>query len=106
MGSAVTGGIGDLISGGLQANASSAGAIPTANEGQQINNAQSLYGTATGNAAQTMNTATALNQNSQNVLNTAMGQENPMVSGVNNAATASLNNYGSTFTPLQQKQAE
>lgn len=90
----------------MGASASSAGAIPQANEQQQITNAQNTYGTATGNAAQTMNTATALNANSQNVLNNAMGQESPMVSGVNNAATQSLNNYGSTFTPLQQQQAQ
>jgi hypothetical protein len=96
----------NLIGGALQANASTAGSVPQANEGQQISNAQSTYGTATGNAAQTMNTATALNQNSQNQLNTAMGQENPMVTGVNNAATQNLNTYGSTFTPLQQKQAQ
>lgn len=95
----------NLVTGIAQYAASGAGKVPQANEAGMITNAQNTYGTATGNASQTMNTATALNQNSQNVLNNAMGQENPMVTGINNAATQNLNNYGSTFTPLQQKQA-
>jgi hypothetical protein len=94
----IAGGIGTLIKGSPQ----------NVNPNQQpnINNANATYETATGNAQQTMNTAQALNSNSQNTLNTALGQETPMVSAVNNSANQNLSTYGSTFTPLQQTQAQ
>lgn len=97
--------MGSAVSGVMSLAQGSPG-VPQANEQQQISNAQDTYKTATADSAQTMNTATALNGQSQAALSTAMGQENPMVSGVNNAATSSLNNYGSTFSPLQAQQAQ
>ncbi|MFI5397614.1 MAG: hypothetical protein ACHQ9S_18915 [Candidatus Binatia bacterium] len=99
MGSAV-GGISTLASG------SSTRGIPSANNAAQLGNAQATYGTATSDAAQTMNTAQALNANSQKQLNTTMGEENPMVTNVNNTANQNLSQYGSTFSPLQAQQAK
>ena len=102
MGSAV----GGMVSGALGASKSSAGAIPQANEAGQIKNAQGLYNTATSDAQQTMNTAQAYNANAQTQLNTTLGAENPMVSAVNQNSNQNFNTYGSTFSPLQQQQAD
>jgi hypothetical protein len=82
------------------------GSAPKVNLSGQIGNANQTYQTATGDAAQTMNTATAYNANAQKNLNTSLGQETPEVSTINNAANSNLSTYGSTFTPLQKEQAD
>ncbi len=94
----LVGGIGTLIKGSPKS--------PDANQTQNINNAESNYTTATGNAQQTMNTAQALNSNSQNTLNQTLGSETPMVGAVNASANKNLSTYGNTFTPLQEQQAK
>lgn len=105
MGSAA-GGLSSIASGALGASASGAGTIPQANEGTQISNAQNTYGTATSDAAQTMNTAQAYNQNAQNTLNKTIGSNTTEMNNVNNTANQNLQTYGNTFVPLQQQQAQ
>lgn len=99
MGSLVGSVVGAIAGGG-------GGSAPSANQQTQIDNAQQTYSTASGDAAQTMNTAQAYNTNAQNTLNSTLSSETPEVSAVNNAANSNLSTYGSTFTPLQQKQAQ
>ena len=85
----------------------SSGKVPSApNLQQNIGNANQTYQTATNNATQTFNTANAYNQNAQNTLANVTGAEAPMTTAVNNSANQNLQQYGSTFTPLQQQQAQ
>lgn len=99
MGSAI-GSIAGAIAGG------GGGSAPTASYGTQIGNANNTYATATSDAAQTLNTAQAYNTNAQNTLQNVVGQQTPEMATVNNSANQNLQTYGSTFTPLQQQQAQ
>lgn len=100
MGSAI-GSIAGAIAGG-----GGGGSAPSANQGTQIKNAQSAYGTATSDAQQTMNTASAYNTNAQNTLTNVVGSETPEMQNVNSSANQNLSTYGSTFVPLQAQQAQ
>lgn len=106
MGSAV-GGLASAA-GGIagMAGSSGGGAIPTLDLSKQVGNAQDSYSTATGNAAQTMNTAQALNKQSQSTLNNVTGAQSSAMKAVQDSANTNLQTYGSTFTPLQQQQAD
>lgn len=70
-----------------------------------IASANQTAGTATSNAAQTMNTATQFNQNAQQNLAGVTNQTNSMAGKIGAQATQNINTYGSTFAPLQQQQA-
>lgn len=86
---------------------SGGGAPPKAPDlSSETNQANSTFNTATSSAAQTAATAAAYNTNSQNTVNNVVGQETPMVSAVNQSANQNLSQYGSTFLPLQQEQAQ
>jgi len=86
---------------------SSGGSIPKAPDlSGQSDQANATYKTATSDAAQTAATAKAYNEQSQATVNNVVGQEMPMVGNVNNAANNNLSTYASTFTPLQQEQAQ
>lgn len=86
---------------------SGGGAPPkTPDLSSETNQANSTFNTATSSAAQTAATAAAYNKSSQDTVNNVVGQETPMVGNVNNSANANLNQYASTFMPLQQEQAQ
>lgn len=86
---------------------SGGGSVPTAPDlSKQTDQANATFNTATSSAAQTAATADAYNKQSQATVNNVVGQETPMVSNVNNSANNNLNTYASTFTPLQQEQAQ
>lgn len=86
---------------------SGGGTVPTAPDlSKQTDQANATFNTATSSAAQTAATADAYNKQSQATVNNVVGQETPMVSNVNNSANNNLNTYASTFTPLQQEQAQ
>lgn len=103
MGSAIGGIAGGAISllggkGGAQ--------TPTANQQGNIDNANSIYKTATGDAAQTFNTAQSLNQKSQDTLSGINNFSNNAMNAVGANAQTNLNTYGNTFVPLQAEQAD
>lgn len=86
---------------------SGGGSIPNAPDlSKQSDQANQTFATATSDAQQTMDTAKAYNAASQKTVNNIVGQETPMVSNVNAAANNNLDTYASTFTPLQQQQAQ
>ena len=86
---------------------SGGGSTPSApSYGTQINNANTTAGTATSDAQQTMNTAQALNTNSQNNLAGVTNQANSAAGAIANTANQNLQTYGSTFVPLQQTEAQ
>lgn len=86
---------------------SSGGSVPKAPDlSGQTDQANATFKTATSDAQQTMDTAKAYNAQSQQTVNNIVGQETPMVGAVNNAANNNMNTYASTFTPLQQEQAQ
>ena len=81
--------------------------VPSApNLSGNISNANNTFGTATSNAAQTMNTAQAYNQNAQQNLQGVTANANSMAGQIGNQATQNMNTYGSTFVPLQAQQAQ
>src|SRR5579862_6563409 len=73
---------------------------------KQIGNANQTFGTATSNAAQTMNTAQGYNDNAQKTLQQVTGSQTPVMNSVNNTAQQNLQTYGNSFVPLQQQQAD
>jgi hypothetical protein len=78
---------------------------PTENLSGQIANANATYNTATADSTQTMNTAQALNAQSQGTLANTINANTNAASGVMNEANQNMSTYGSSFTPLQQQQA-
>jgi hypothetical protein len=100
MGSAIGG-----IAGGAMSMMQSSPNAPTLDLSKQIGNAQDTYKTATADATQTMNTAKALNANSQNVLSNTTAANTGAAQAVMNTANQNLSTYGNTFVPLQQQQA-
>ncbi len=81
--------------------------IPNApNLSGNISNANNTFGTATSNAAQTLNTANAYNTNAQQNLQGVVNQSNSMAGQIGANATQNLNTYGSAFVPLQAQQAQ
>lgn len=83
------------------------GSVPSApNMSQNIGQANNLSSTATSDAAQTMKTAQAYNQNAQNTLSNVSGSQTGTMNAVNNQTQQNMNTYGSTFVPLQQQQAQ
>jgi hypothetical protein len=78
---------------------------PTENLSGQIANANDTYKTATADSTQTMNTAQALNAQSQGTLANTINANTNAASGVMDEANQNMSTYGSSFTPLQQQQA-
>jgi len=76
-----------------------------ANLGGNVQNANQTAATATSNAQQTMNTAQALNTQSQNNLTGVLGTTNAAAGALTNQANSNMQQYGSTFQPLQQTEA-
>lgn len=72
---------------------------------KQTDQANQTFDTATSNAQQTMNTAQGYNDQAQKTVANVVGAETPMIGAVNSAANNNLQQYGSTFTPLQTQQA-
>ena len=90
----------------LDALGGGSGNIPKAPDlSGNINTANDISKTATSDASQTFNTAQAYNANAQNNLSSVVGAETPVMNKVNDITNQNLNTYGSTFAPLQQKQA-
>ena len=85
---------------------SGGGSTPTAPTIAGVGQANQNFGTATSNAAQTMNTAQAYNQNAQNQLNTTLGTSNQNAALLGQGAQSNLNQYQQTFQPLQAQQAK
>lgn len=69
-------------------------------------NANATFNTATSNAGQTMAAAQGLNQQANAHLQTVAGAELPMMNNVNTTANQNLDTYNTTFSPLQQQQAQ
>lgn len=81
--------------------------IPSApNLSGNISNANTTAGTATSNAAQTMNTAQAYNTNAQQNLANVTNTNNSMAGQIGAQATQNIGTYGSTFVPLQSQEAQ
>jgi hypothetical protein len=100
MGSAISG-----IVGGAMSMAQGSPSTPTENLSGQIANANDTYKTATADSTQTMNTAQALNAQSQGTLANTINANTNAASGVMDEANQNMSTYGSSFTPLQQQQA-
>jgi len=71
-----------------------------------IATANQTAGTATSNAAQTMNTANTFNRNAQQNLSGVTAQTNSMAGQIGAQASKNINTYGNTFVPLQAQQAQ
>ena len=71
-----------------------------------VSNANDTFKTATSNAAQTMNTAQAYNNNAQQNLSNVVNQSNSMAGQIGAQASQNIGTYGSTFAPLQAQQAQ
>jgi len=71
-----------------------------------IASANATAGQATSDATQTMNTASAYNQNAQANLSNVTNTNNSMAGAIGANATQNLNTYGSQFTPLQSQEAQ
>lgn len=85
---------------------SGGGSVPKAPDlSGNINNANATFQTATGDAAQTMNTAKSLNTGAQANLSKVLGQSNGAANSIMNQANTNMDTYGSTFTPLQKTEA-
>jgi hypothetical protein len=65
-----------------------------------------LFNSATGNAAQTMNTAQTYNQNAQNNLANVLGTTNNMSNLIGQQAQGNINSYQQNFQPLQAAEAQ
>jgi len=86
---------------------SGGGSVPKAPDlSGNINNANQTFGTATSSAAQTMNTAQALNKQAQSNLGNVVNQSNSMAQKIGDTANQNLSTYGSTFSPLQKTEAQ
>jgi hypothetical protein len=82
-------------------------AIPKAPDlSGNVDNANNTFKTATGNAAQTMNTAQAYNTNAQQNLTGVVNQSNSMAGQIGANATNNINSYQQNFQPLQAQQAQ
>lgn len=80
--------------------------VPTAPDlSQNINQANQTFGTATSNAAQTMNTAQAYNNNAQTNLQSVLGTTGAATNSIANESNQNMSTYGSSFVPLQQSEA-
>lgn len=85
---------------------SGGGSVPQAPDlSQNISQANQTYGTATSDAAQTMNTAQSYNTNAQNNLSNVTAQSNSMAGQIGAQAGQNMSTYGSSFVPLQQSEA-
>ncbi len=82
------------------------GSVPSAPSIAGIGQANQNFGTATNNANQVMNTATGYNTAAQNNLQGVLGTTNSAANNISNVANANLNQYQSTFMPLQQQEAQ
>ncbi|MDP9112267.1 MAG: hypothetical protein M3O20_01140 [Acidobacteriota bacterium] len=70
-----------------------------------VDSANATAKTATSDAAQTMNTATAYNANAQSNLSNVTNTTNSMAGQIGSTASQNLSTYGSSFVPLQSKEA-
>ena len=101
----IAGGVGNTAGGLAGYFASSAGQKPTVDLGQVEGQETTNYNTATNDATQTMNAAQSANSNNQAILNSTNGNTTSAMGNLNAEANENLSNYGSTFTNLQQEQA-
>lgn len=86
---------------------SGGGELPKAPDlSKQTDQANETFGTATSNAAQTMNTAKAYNEQAQGTLSGVVGQQTQAMKQLNDSASSNISQYGSTFMPLQKQQAD
>lgn len=86
---------------------SGGGSVPQApNLSANTSNANSTFNAASNDASQTYNTAQAYNANAQKALSGVTSAQTPMMNKVNQTASQNLSTYGSTFSPLQQQQAQ
>lgn len=82
-------------------------AVPNAPDlSGNVSAANKISGTATDEANQTFNTAKAYNANAQTNLTNVTGSQTPVMQNLANTTNQNLNTYGSTFAPLQAKQAQ
>lgn len=83
------------------------GSIPSApNLSGNIANANNTFNTATSDAAQTMSTAQQYNQNAQSNLANVTGMANSQANNLASEANTNINQYNSTFSPLQAQEAQ
>jgi hypothetical protein len=83
------------------------GSVPGAPDlSGNVSKSNAISNTATDQASQTYNTAKAYNQNAQDTLQQITGTQLPVSSQLAQTTMGNLQNYGSTFVPLQQKQAQ
>lgn len=86
---------------------SGGGSVPNAPDlSKQTDQANATYGTATSNAAQTMNTAQSYNDAAQKNLSNVTSQTNSMAGQIGAQAGQNMSTYGSSFVPLQQQEAQ
>jgi hypothetical protein len=82
-------------------------AIPKAPDlSGNVDSANATAKQATSDATQTMNTASAYNQNAQQNLQGVTNTANSMAGQIGSTATQNLNTYGSQFTGLQAQEAQ
>ena len=82
-------------------------AIPKAPDlSGNVSSANDTAKQATSDATQTMNTASAYNQNAQANLTGVTNTANSMAGKIGSTATQNLNTYGSQFTGLQGQEAQ
>lgn len=82
-------------------------AIPKAPDlSGNVDSANATAKQATSDATQTMNTASAYNQNAQTNLAGVTNTANSMAGQIGSTATQNLNTYGSQFTGLQAQEAQ
>lgn len=86
---------------------SGGGKIPDAPDlSGNIKAGNDTYGTATSNAAQTMNTAQSYNDAAQKNLSGVTAATNSMAGQIGANANQNLQTYGQSFVPLQQQEAQ
>lgn len=86
---------------------SGGGSVPNAPDlSGNVKQANQTYGTATSNAAQTMNTAQSYNDQAQKNLSNVVSQSNSMAGQIGAQAGQNMKTYGSTFVPLQNTEAQ
>lgn len=101
-----TGLVGSVI-GGVGKAAGGGGSVPNApNLTGNSSTADALSRTATDEAQQSFNTAQAYNANAQKTLQDVTGTQLPVMSQLADTSTKNLQQYGSTFMPLQSQQVK
>ena len=83
------------------------GSVPNAPDlSGNVKSADAISSTATDQANQTFNTAKSYNDTAQKNLTTIVGAQTPVMQKLADTTNQNLSTYGSTFAPLQAKQAQ